>query len=223
MGRKEHDDGPPQVQPSKAGGGAVEPDHGRAVHVLADVPERRFGRSGLRRPGQRRSGVPARLRPRFSQLGEQRKPRLPGLRVQLDPRCGDSGGRAGRRHPPYQPAADRLRALRPGLPELRRRPRSGGFPHKRHSPGLDQPDGRPGPADAGHPGRLRPGRRADPSRGHGVDSSQPGLPPTGLPGRDLQPVGGSVRRIVLCPLGATQVLPDGHGQHRGDPGPELAQ
>ena len=43
-----------------------------------------------------------------------------------------------------------------------------------------------------------------------------------VPGPDLQPVGGGVRRLVLRPLGPAAVLPGHHGQHRRHRRPGLA-
>jgi hypothetical protein len=54
-------------------------------------------------------------------VGEQRHACVTGLRLQLDPRRSDRRDRTGCRPATRQPAADRLRAIRAGLPELWRR------------------------------------------------------------------------------------------------------
>ena len=201
------------IQPGAARGRAVGPDHDRAVHVLADVPQHRLGRLRVRGPGEHRCPVPARLRPRLPLLGEHRHERVPGLRLQLDPRRRHHRDRAGGRPAAHHPAADRLRPVRPDLPELgqQHRPlRSRVIPHQRNAQELDRPDRRPCPADPGHPAAVRPARRPHASHGERRHRGEPELPAERLPGPDLQPVGGGVRRLVLRPLGPAAVLPGHH-------------
>ena len=147
-----------------AGGRADRPDHGGAVHVLADVPERRLGRAGLRRPGERGHRLPAGLRARLAVVGEHGHPRHPGLRLPLDPRRGDRGDRTVGgvrvRHAAEQPAADRLRAVLASLPAVPGRLRPRVLLHQRHAAPLDRPDRRARAADHRPADPLPAARRA---------------------------------------------------------------
>ena len=153
--------------------------------------------------------VAARLHPCLTVVSEQHHAPEPGLRLQLDPRLRDRRGRAGGRPAAHQPAADRLRAVRADLPELRHRHRSlrsRVVLHQRHPAGHNRPGRRARPADPGDPADVRPARRAHAGRGERRDRREPELPAERLPGRDVQPVGGGVRRLVLRALGAAEVL-----------------
>ena len=175
-------------------------------------------------PVNRWCPVATRVRARLTVVGEQRHARVPGLRLQLDPRRRDRRDRAGGRPAAHQPAADRLCAVRADLPELGRRLRSRVVLDQRHSAeaGPTRPTGRPcrhwrscscSPSSTR---RRRPWRTP-------VIAANLNFLQNAYQGADVQPLGGGERRLVLRALRAAEVLSGDHGQHPRDPGPGLAE
>jgi hypothetical protein len=149
------------------------PDHGRAVHVLADLPQCRVGR--LRVENLANAGVlPEPGCALASPSRENTATHVSQDYVRNWTRaCRHRRDRAGSRPAADQPAADRLRAVRADLPEpgQRHRPlRPRVVPDQRHAAELDRPDRRAEPAGAGDPAAIRPVL----PRGHGQHRRHPG-------------------------------------------------